>query len=74
MILSKKKKNRNIYHGQGEQTWGSQGERGLSGMDGHFWDLLHLNCCIWNGWEMGPYCTAQGNVCNWKKHCKSSIH
>ena len=23
------------------------------------------NCYIWNGWAMGTYCTAQGNVCDW---------
>ena len=23
------------------------------------------NCYIWNGWAMGPCCTAQGNVCDW---------
>ena len=33
MILSKKKKTE-IDHGQGEQTWGSQGGRGGSGMMG----------------------------------------
>ena len=24
-----------------------------------------VNCYIWNGWAMGPCCTAQGNVCDW---------
>ena len=23
------------------------------------------NDCIWNGWAMGPYCTAQGTVSDW---------
>ena len=23
------------------------------------------NCYIWNGSAMGPYCTAQGTVCDW---------
>jgi len=36
-----------------------------SGMDGHFGGLGDANCYIWNGWAMGPYCTAQGNMCDW---------
>ena len=27
--------------------------------------LLDENSYICNGWEMGSYCTAQGNVCEW---------
>ena len=52
-------------HGQGEQTCGPRGERGLSGMDGHFGVFLDANCYIWNGCAMQPYCIAQGNVCDW---------
>ena len=37
---------------------------GGSGMGGHLGDLGDTNCYIWNGWAMGPYCTAQGNVCD----------
>ena len=66
MILSlKKKKKTETDHGQGEQIWGFQGERGGNVTDGHLWGLRDANCYIWNGWAMGPYCTAQGNVCDW---------
>ena len=55
-------------HGQEEQTgvprWGRR-EGGGSRMDGHFGDLGDANCYIWNGWKMGTYCIAQGNVCDW---------
>ena len=40
-------------------------ERGGSRMDGHLGHFLGANCYICNGWAMGPYCTAQGNVCDW---------
>ena len=50
-------------HGQGEQIWGSQGGKGREWMG--FWVVLGANCYIWNGWTMGPYCTAQGNMCDW---------
>ena len=42
-----------------------KGERGRSGMDRHIGDYLDTNCYIWNEWTMGPYCTAQGNSCEW---------
>jgi len=29
------------------------------------WGFGDANCCIRNGWAMGSYCTAQGNVCDW---------
>ena len=48
-------------HGQGEQTCGSQEGVGWMGSLG----FLDANCYIWNGWAMGPYCTAQGTVCDW---------
>ena len=35
---------------------------GCMGILGFF---LDTNCYIWNGWAMGPHCTAQGNVCDW---------
>ena len=43
--------------------------------------LVDANCYIWNVWEMGAYCTAQGTVYDWvtavqqklKKHYKSTI-
>ena len=41
------------------------GGRGARGMDGHFGGLGDANCYIRNGWAMGSYCTAQGNVCDW---------
>ena len=41
------------------------GERGGSGMDGHFEGFLDANCYIWDRWAVGPYCIAQGNVCDW---------
>ena len=33
-------------------------------MDGHLGGGLDANCCIWNGWAMGSFCVAQGNVCD----------
>ena len=64
-ILSKNPNKTEADHGQGERTWGSQGEREGSGIDGHFAGFLDANCCIGNGWAMEPYWTAQGNVCDW---------
>ena len=70
MILSKNNKQtrkQKTDHGQ-EQTWGSKGlggERGRSGIDGHLGCFRDVNCYIWNGWAMGSYCIAQGNVCDW---------
>ena len=49
-------------HSQGEQTCGSRGKGvRLIGSSG----FLDANCYIWNGWTMGPYCAAQGTVCDW---------
>ena len=59
MILSKK--TTEIDHGQGEQTWGVQGERGGSGMDGHFGGFLDVNWYIWNGWATGAVLYSTGN-------------
>ena len=42
--------------GQEEQTWGWEGR------DGHSGGFRGANYYIWNGWAMGSYCTAQGNV------------
>ena len=62
MILSK---NTETDHGQGEQTWGSRGERdGVRWMELAFGGFLDTNCYIWNRWVMGPYCTAPENVCD----------
>ena len=36
-----------------------------SEMDGDFGVFVDANCCIWNGWAMGPYCTPQGYMCDW---------
>ena len=54
MILSKNNKQTSKQKpetdlGQEEWTWCSQGERGGSGMDGHFGSLGDANCYIWNG-------------------------
>ena len=66
MILFKKNQQKTeTDHGQEEQTWGSQGERGKSRTGGHFGGFLGANWYIWNGWTMGSYCIAQGNVCDW---------
>ena len=59
MILSKNNKQKTeTDHGQEEQTLGSWK------MDGHLGKVGDTNCCIWNGWAMGSYSTAQGNVCD----------
>lgn len=64
MILYKNNKQK--QHGQEEQTWGSPGGRGegVGGMD-ILGVLGDANCYIWNGWAMGSYCTAQGNMYDW---------
>ena len=36
---------------------------GGRGRDRQF-GFLKANCYLWNGWAMGPYCTAQGIVCD----------
>lgn len=48
---------------------GAQGEGGetRSGVDRQS-GFLDANYYIWNGWVMGPYCTAQGTVCDWVAH------
>ena len=56
-----------IDHSQGEQTAGSQ--RGGGTGEGEAWmgssEFSDANCYVWNGWAMGPYCMAQGTVCDW---------
>ena len=66
-VTNKRTNKKQTAHGQEEQTWGSWGLGGRvgSGRDGHFGGLGDANCYIWNGWAMGSYCTAQGNVCDW---------
>ena len=49
------------------------GERGVSGMNGHFGGFLDANCYIWNVWAVGPYYTAQGNVCDWALCCTTEL-
>ena len=39
-------------------------ERGGIWMDGHLDGFLDANCYILDGWAMGPYCIAQGNMCD----------
>ena len=46
-----------------EQTWHSQGGKWRNGWMG-IWDVFWMQTRIWNGWVMGFYCTAQGNVCD----------
>ena len=65
MILSKNNKKTNKQQRQKSIAGVPKGERRGSGMDGHFGDLGDANCYGWNGWAVGPYCTAQGNVCDW---------
>ena len=55
-----------------------KGERGESGMDGHFGGVLDANCYILNGWAIGPSCTALGNVCDWvtllyNRTCRNTV-
>ena len=72
MILSKNNNNKKTQANKKQKqimakksmTWGSQGVRGGSGMDGHLGGFK-MQTYIWNGWAMGSYCTAQGNVCYW---------
>ena len=45
----------------GVPGWGERGGSGGMGLLGVSEDA---NCYIWSGWAMGPYCTAQGNVCD----------
>ena len=60
-----KKKKTETDHDQGEQDLGfpeGKGEGvGWTGIQG-VWDA---NCHIWNGWAMGPYCTAQKTMWDW---------
>ena len=68
MILSKNNKQSNKKQKQimaEKSRLGVGGKGGGSGMDGHFGGLGDANYYIWNGWAMGSYCTAQGNVCDW---------
>ena len=68
MILSKKTKTKTKWKqimAKENRLGAPSGEGGGSGMDRHFVGFLAANCKIWNGWAMGPYCTAQGNVCDW---------
>ena len=62
MILSK---NTETDHGLGEQTWGSQRGRRREWDGRAFGGFLDANCYTWNGWAMGPYCTAEGTVYDW---------
>ena len=41
------------------------GGTGLNGIDAHLGGFRDANYCIWNGWAMRSYCTAQRNVCDW---------
>ena len=67
MILSKKTE---TDHGQGQHTLvpgvGVVGWMGCLG-------FLDANFYIWSGWAMGPYCTAQGTMCDWVTCCTTEI-
>ena len=44
----------------------SRGGKGRECDEWAFWGgWLDANRYIWNGWAVGPYGTAQGNVCDW---------
>ena len=59
MILSTKQKD--IMAKESRPVVPGEGGGGLMGSSG----LFDANCCIWNGWAMGPYCTVQGTLCDW---------
>ena len=63
MILSKKNRNRS-WPRRAELGFPRDKEQGVGwmGILGVWGDV---NSYIWNGWVMGPYCTAQGNVYDW---------
>ena len=52
-------------HGQEAQTQGSQGGKGRECDGWASWGFGDVNSYIWNGWALGSYRTAQGNVCDW---------
>ena len=62
MILSKKKKKQKQIMAMESRFGVTMGERG---MDRHFGCFIGCKCYIWNGWAMGPYCTAEGTVSDW---------
>ena len=65
MILSKNnKKQKQITAKKSKLGVLGSGERGGSGMDGHLWGLGDAHYYAYNGWAMGSYCTAQGNMCD----------
>ena len=35
--------------------------------------FFNANSYIWSGWAMGPYCTAQGTVCDRVTCCTTEI-
>ena len=62
---NKQTKNTETDHGQEEQTWGFQARKGKEWDGEAFGGFQDADCHIWNGWAIGLYCTAQGNMCNW---------
>ena len=61
MILSTEQKQ---THRRGEQACDCQEEG-----EGVEWTgslgFIDANYCIWSGWAMESYCTAQGTMCDW---------
>ena len=66
MILSKNNKQTNKKQ---KQSMAKKSRLGVPGKGGCGRTRIlgvseDANCYIWSGWAMGPYCTAQGNVCD----------
>ena len=64
MILSKNNNKQKQIMAKKSRLEIPKGEGGGSGMNGHLGGFGVANYYIWNGWAMGSYCTAQGNVCD----------
>ena len=64
MILSEKKNQKQIMAKE-SRLGGPRGKGEGVGWMGILAVFLDEKCYIWNGWAMGPYCTAQEIVCDW---------
>ena len=77
MILSKNNKQTNKKQKQNVAKKSRHGVTGLGGIgngkEGHFGGFWNANCYIWNGWAVGSYCTAQGNVYDWVICCTTEL-
>ena len=68
MIPSKNNKQTNkekteTDHGQEEQTWGSQVGKRREWYRCVFWGVFECKLLYLEGWAVGSYCIAQGNLC-----------